>query len=157
MGIRMLGHGAFSKSITIYFRAPLAVLVEGHKWAVVYVVNRQLSGFFRFEKPFEKAFLAVFTMGDPENPVMDASSGLTEQRSLELVHTAIGNDSIPIAVENIMHWEASANSAEKFHDGRLFLAGDAAHVMPPPEVSAVTPACRMRTTWHGNWRWCSKD
>jgi putative polyketide hydroxylase len=131
LGIRMLGHGTFSKSITIYFRAHLAPLVEGHKWAVVYVLNRQLSGFFRFEKPFEKAFLGVFTVGDPENPVMDVSTGLTEQRSLELVRTAIGTDSIPITIENIMHWEASADMAEKFQDGRVFLAGDAAHVMPP--------------------------
>ena len=131
LGMRMLGHGTFSKSITIYFRAHLAPLVEDHKWAVVYVLNPQLSGFFRFEKPFEKAFLGVFTVGDPENPIMDVSTGLTEQRSLELVRTALGTDSIPFSIENIMHWEASANLAEKFRDGRVFLAGDATHVMPP--------------------------
>jgi putative polyketide hydroxylase len=131
LGIRMLGHGTFSKSITIYFRAHLAPLVEGHKWAVVYVLNRHLTGFFRFEKPFEKAFLGVFTVGDPENPVTDVSTGLTELRALELVRIAMGTDTIPITVENIMHWEASAEMAEKFQDGRVFLAGDAAHVMPP--------------------------
>ena len=131
LGIRMLGHGTFSKSITIYFRAHLAPLIEGHKWAVVYALNRQLRGFFRFEKPFEKAFLAINTVGDPDNPVTDVSTGLTEQRSLELVQAAIGTDSIPVAIENIMHWKAAADTAEVFQDGRVFLAGDAAHVMPP--------------------------
>jgi hypothetical protein len=131
LGIRMLGHGTFSKSVTIYFRAHLAPLIQGHKWAVVYVLNRQLRGFFRFEKPFEKAFLGVNTVGAPENPVMDVSTGLTEQRSLELVQTAIGTGSIPVTIENIMHWEASADMAEQLQDDRVFIAGDAAHTMPP--------------------------
>lgn len=131
LGIRMIGHGTFSRSITIYFRAHLAPLIEGHKWAVVYVLNRQLRGFFRFEKPFEKTFLGVNTVGDPENPVTDVSTGLTEQRSLELVRTAIGTDSIPITIENIMRWEAAADMAAELQQGRVFMTGDAAHVMPP--------------------------
>ncbi|HZF27353.1 MAG TPA: FAD-dependent monooxygenase, partial [Steroidobacteraceae bacterium] len=63
-GIKMRGHGSFSKSVTIYFRADLRRFLDGKLWAVVYANHPQLRGFFRFEKPFESAFLVVNTTGD---------------------------------------------------------------------------------------------
>ncbi len=57
LGIRMLGHGVFSKSITIYFRGDVAPLLRGRNLSVIYVLNSTLSGFFRIEKPFTSACL----------------------------------------------------------------------------------------------------
>jgi putative polyketide hydroxylase len=131
LGVRMRGHGTFSKSVTIYFRANLRSLLEGKMWAVVYANHPQLRGFFRFEKPFESAFLVVNTLGDAARPDVDVSAGLTNQRALELVRTAIGSAEIPVTIENIMHWQATADMAERLRSGRIFIMGDAAHVMPP--------------------------
>jgi len=131
LGIRMLGHGVFSKSITIYFRGDVGPLFRGRNLSVIYVVNPTLSGFFRIEKPFTSGFLAVHWLGDPKAPVTDVSAGLTNERALELLYAGFGTREVPVTIENIMHWDATADTAEHFRQGRIFLAGDAAHVMPP--------------------------
>lgn len=131
LGIRMLGHGVFSKSITIYFRGDVSALLRGRSLSVMYVINSTLSGFFRIEKPFTSGFLAVHWLGDPKNPVTDVSQGLTAERCLEFLRAGLGTDDVPVTIENVMQWDASADTAEHFQHGRIFLAGDAAHVMPP--------------------------
>jgi 2-polyprenyl-6-methoxyphenol hydroxylase-like FAD-dependent oxidoreductase len=131
LGIGMRGHGVFSNSVTIYFRGDVAPLLRGRNLSVIYVNNPVLRGFFRFEKPFDRGFLAINALGDLASPITDVSTGLTEARSIELVQAALGSDEVPIVIENVMPWKAEANVAERFQQGRIFLAGDAAHVMPP--------------------------
>jgi putative polyketide hydroxylase len=131
LGIRMLGHSVFSKSITIYFRGDVSSLLRGRSLSVMYVINPTLSGFFRIEKPFTSGFLAVHWLGDPKNPVTDVSQGLTDERCLAMLRAALGSDEVSVTIENVMQWDASAETAERFQQGRIFLAGDAAHVMPP--------------------------
>jgi 2-polyprenyl-6-methoxyphenol hydroxylase-like FAD-dependent oxidoreductase len=131
LGIRMHGHGSFSNSITIYFRADVGPLLRGRNLSVIYVLNPHLRGFFRVEKPFDSGFLAVNAIGDPANPVTDVSAGLTDERSMEMIRAALGVDDIPITIQDVMHWKATAETAGRFQSGRIFLAGDAAHVMPP--------------------------
>ena len=131
LGITMRGRGAFSNSVTIYFRANIAPLLRGRNLSVIYVNNAVLRGFFRFEKPFDSGFLAINALGDPNNPITDVSTDLSGERCKEFIRVALGADDIPITVENVMPWKAEADVAEAFQRGRIFLAGDSAHVMPP--------------------------
>ncbi len=131
LGIPILGRGAFSNRVTIYFRANVAPLLRGRNLSVIYVLNQALRGFMRLEKPFDSGFLAVNAVGDPAHPVTDVSTGLTDERCLELIHAALGSKDVPVTIESVMHWKAEAGVAERFGIGRVFLAGDAAHVMPP--------------------------
>lgn len=131
LGIRMAGRGTFSRSITIYFRANVEPLLRGRNLTVIYVLHPALRGFFRFEKPFDSGFLVVNETGDRAHPVTDVSAGLTDERCVEMVHLALGAPEIPVAIQGVMHWEAASATAERFRSGRVFLAGDSAHVMPP--------------------------
>lgn len=47
------------------------------------------------------------------------------------MYAALGTRDIPVTIDNVMHWQARADVAERFQQGRIFLAGDSAHVMPP--------------------------
>jgi len=131
LGIPLRGHGLLSKSITIYFRGPVGPLLRGRNLSVIYVYNHALTGFFRIEKPFDSGFLAVNSVGPPEHPNMDVWEGLNDERCQELMRASLGVDDVPVTIENVMKWQATADWAERFQQGRVFLAGDAAHAMPP--------------------------
>ena len=131
LGIALHGRGVISHSVTIYFRAHVGPLLRGRNLSVILVRNPTLRGFFRIEKPFESGFLVVNTVGDPQHPNTDVSTGLTNERSIEYLHAAFGTSDVPATIENVMHWKATADVAERLQERRVFLAGDAAHVMPP--------------------------
>ena len=143
LGIGMHGHGLLSNSITIYFRAEadLGPLLQDRNQGVHYVTNPLMRGFFRLDRSGNAGFLVVNLVGDttrpeiiaayPSAPWARVADGITEQRALELLRAAIGVPGIPVIIENIATWQAVADAAERFQDGRVFLAGDAAHVVPP--------------------------
>jgi 2-polyprenyl-6-methoxyphenol hydroxylase-like FAD-dependent oxidoreductase len=131
LGIGMRGRGVFSNSATIYFRADVTPLLRGRNLSIIMVVNPTLRGFFRIEKPYQSGFLAVNTLGDLDRPDTDVTKDLTEERSRELVHAALGTKDIAVTIEDVMPWQSTADVADSFQKGRVFLAGDAAHVMPP--------------------------
>src|SRR4051794_2679235 len=132
LGIGMRGYGQLSRSITIYFRADCAELLRDRNQGVLYVHNPRLRGFFRLDRTGGSGFLVINTVGEDvtQDSAVDVQSGLTPERALEFLRTAIGTD-MPMEVVDIAPWRAEANCAERLQAGRVFLVGDAAHVVPP--------------------------
>jgi 2-polyprenyl-6-methoxyphenol hydroxylase-like FAD-dependent oxidoreductase len=131
LGVPMLGHGSFSNSITIYFRADVNALIRGRNLSVIYVFGPRLQGFFRFSKAGDAGFLVVNKAIVGGELSADLWGDTSEARCVEFVREALGDPRIPVEVENVQRWNASAEWAERFAKGRIFLAGDSAHVMPP--------------------------
>ena len=128
------GRGVFSNSITIYFRADLTRQLLGKPLSVIYVNNPTLGGFFRMEKDCRRGFLAVNTVGDPKvdpQAAANAAADIGERRLIELVRAGAGIPDLSVEIEGIARWRATSDVARRFQDRRVFLAGDAAHLMPP--------------------------
>ncbi len=134
LGIAYGGRGSFSNSLTIYFRADLSAWIGDNAWSIIYVNNATLGGFFRMNRAANAGFLAINTLGDPARDpqaAANAASDVSEPRLIELVRAGVGVPDLEVRIDGYTRWRATADVAERFRDGRIFIAGDAAHLMPP--------------------------
>jgi hypothetical protein len=132
LAIRQLGHGSFSDSITIYFKADVSRLMGDRNLSVVYVFGPRLQGFFRFSIDLQAGFLVVnSTVDDEGTRSVRIGEDMSTETCIRYVREALGDPELPVEIENVQRWSASAEYAERLREGRIFLAGDSAHVMPP--------------------------
>ncbi len=134
LNIAYEGRGAFSNSLTIYFTADLSPWLADKAWSIVYVNNPALGGFFRMNRTAQAGFLAINTVGDPKRDpraAANVSADVTEPRLIAHVRAAVGVADLPVRIDGFTRWRATASVAQFFSVGRVFIAGDAAHLMPP--------------------------
>ena len=132
LGVKMSGHGLLSRSITIYFRADCSKALRGRNLGVIYLTNDKMRGFFRLEKTGLGGFLVIFLAGDPKTRESRfIADTIDEAGAVQIVRDGVGDQELQVDVQDIHKWIAVADTAETFQKGRIFLAGDAAHTMPP--------------------------
>jgi 2-polyprenyl-6-methoxyphenol hydroxylase-like FAD-dependent oxidoreductase len=134
LGIPVDGRGVFSNSITIYFTADLSPQLGGKPLSVIYINNPTLGGFFRMSRDCQSGFLAINTVGDPKaDPVAaaNAAADTSEARLIDLVRAGVGDPKLAVRIDGVARWRATSDVARRYRDGRVFIMGDAAHVMPP--------------------------
>lgn len=134
LGIPLDGRGVFSNSMTIYFHADLWPQLGDKPISIVYINNSVFGGLFRLQKDCQSGFLIVNTVGDPIiDPInaANAAADTSEPRLIELVRAGAGAPDLDVKIDGVTRWRATADVARRFQRGRLFLVGDAAHLMPP--------------------------
>ncbi|HEY3687099.1 MAG TPA: FAD-dependent monooxygenase [Streptosporangiaceae bacterium] len=118
LGIGRGGQGLLSVQRSILFRAPLET----------YLAHGVVQ--FEIEQPGLRAFLTTY--GDGRWVLMLADDAdHTEEEQVALVRRATGLPGLPVELITAGRWELAALIADRFSAGRVFLAGDAAHQLPP--------------------------
>ncbi|MGX1130294.1 putative polyketide hydroxylase [Streptomyces glaucescens] len=125
LGIPFEGE-ALGHYVNVHFRADLTEQLAGRRFLMCYTFNEQVRGALM---PLDNA--TEWLLHIAYDPAVTDLASYTEERCAELVRAAVGVPDLSPRILSVSPWEGAARTAERFRDGRVFLVGDAAHVMPP--------------------------
>jgi hypothetical protein len=126
LGIEMEGPDALADYLMIHFTADLRHLTEGRRGVL----------YFLFEPDVNGALIAydharTWVLMHPWSPGTENREDYDAARCRALIEKAVGHALPETVIENVSPWTMSAQVAAQYRKGRVFLAGDAAHRIPP--------------------------
>ncbi|MET8974869.1 FAD-dependent monooxygenase [Streptomyces sp. NPDC004539] len=127
LGVPRSGRGTVFDALSIYFRAPeLEVLLKDAKFILCYAsAGGTLMGLSRLHGCDPWLATPLYYPEKGEKP-----EDFDDDRCRDIVRRAAGRD-IDVEVVAKVPWRGAQLVSETFREGRVFLAGDAAHVHPP--------------------------
>ncbi|MGO4426331.1 FAD-dependent monooxygenase, partial [Streptomyces sp. MCAF7] len=128
LGIGQTGRGELFHNVSITFRAKrLADVVGDRRFIACYLTNPAADGALL---PVDNAEQWVFHA--PWHPETgEALEDFTDERCAEHIRKATGVLDMEVEITGKAPWHAAERVAERYRDGRIFLAGDSAHEMSP--------------------------
>ena len=127
LGIPMVGPGEMDHTMNILFQTDLSCRVAGRSINLAFIQHPDAPGILL---PIDGVHRWVFQAFYSPAAGQRAEDFMPE-RCMTLVRTAVGVPDLPVKVLRAAPWSSAARVAARFRQGRVFLAGDAAHQMPP--------------------------
>ena len=125
LGIEPIGPSSIQTFVMVHFSADLTELTAPNLGVLHFVVDpASVGNFVCHDLRTDWVYMCPF---DPETDPVDS---FDEQRCRSMVLAAMEHE-VPLEILGISSWNMSAQIAERYRDGRVFLIGDAAHRFPP--------------------------
>src|SRR5262249_16258864 len=125
LGTGLKGQGTLSHNIAVVFTAERLPKSE-RKMVLYYLRNPHFTGAYISPDLDGRALLSV-----EYDPQKESRSDYTQARCIGLIKAALGTQDVEPRIVEIRSWEMASQTAESWATQRIFLAGDAAHTMPP--------------------------
>jgi hypothetical protein len=126
LGIALHGTPALYRSINILLNADLRAWTAHRPAALYFIEQPGLKATFLTINGVNRWGFLINNL-----PADDAGDEYTPERCAAVVRQAAGVPDLDVTILGAVPWVAAALVAERYRRGRVFLAGDAAHHMPP--------------------------
>jgi 2-polyprenyl-6-methoxyphenol hydroxylase-like FAD-dependent oxidoreductase len=123
-GIGMSQVRFFGRAVTIYFRADLTDLVSGHEFVACRITGEAGAGLL-LGIDNRSRWTLIRRLGKDET-----QATYTPERCAEVLRAGIALPLDDLEILGVSEWRASSGIADAYVRGRVYLAGDAAHIMP---------------------------
>lgn len=123
----MIGREGIYDSVNILFNADLRRWVQDRPAALYFVEQPDLRATFLTINAHDRWGFLIHSLKQYGYTPAD----FTPERCTQLIRQGVGDPDLPVTVLGVSAWEASAIVADRYRNGPAFLAGDAAHEMPP--------------------------
>lgn len=128
LGIGQSGPGELFHNVSVTFRSrTLKEYVGEKRFVVCYVTDPQGEGALLPVDNDERWVIHVPWYPDRGEELED----FTDERLTAHIRAAVGVQEIDVEITGRAPWHASKRVADSYGEGRVFLAGDAVHEMPP--------------------------
>lgn len=125
LGITTRGRGTLSHNMSILFETDLGFLAD-RGFALFYLQNPGFTGAFVTTDDIDRGQVSV-----EYDPARETAADYTPDRCVFMVRAALGLPDAAVKIVDAMPWEMTSRIVDQMRVGRVFLAGDAAHTMPP--------------------------
>jgi len=125
LGITRSGNGFVGRaSVNVYFSADLAEVVRGREFNLCQITHPEAPG-------------TLASVDGRRRWVFMSPGGNADGDWPALLRRALGVPAPDLAVISVLSWRPEMRVADRYSAGRVHLAGDAAHVMPPFAASGA--------------------